>query len=235
MADGAAVRDPSHAPRGHVLWGSAGHAKVLAALLARRGGGVLATFDNDANAEPLVNVPLYIGAAGFARWCAEQREDLGTIGALVAIGGARGRDRVAIHDRLAAAGLRVDAVVHDHASVDATARLGAGTQVLALALVAADAVLGRGVVVNHRASVDHECVLGDGVHVAPGATLCGLVRVGDAAMIGAGAVVLPRVVVGSDAVVGAGAVVTRDVPAGAVVVGNPARIVAPHALAERTG
>jgi acetyltransferase-like isoleucine patch superfamily enzyme len=45
------------------------------------------------------------------------------------------------------------------------------------------------------------------------------------ARIGAGAVVLPGVVVGRESLVGAGAVVVQDVPDGAVVVGNPARIV----------
>jgi acetyltransferase-like isoleucine patch superfamily enzyme len=44
------------------------------------------------------------------------------------------------------------------------------------------------------------------------------------ASIGAAAVLLPGVRVGVHAMVGAGAVVTRDVPPGAVVVGNPARI-----------
>ena len=49
------------------------------------------------------------------------------------------------------------------------------------------------------------------------------VVIGANVWIGGGAVVLPGVTVGDDAVIGAGAVVTRDVPAGAVVVGNPAR------------
>ncbi|WP_424681178.1 sugar O-acetyltransferase [Frateuria sp. YIM B11624] len=50
------------------------------------------------------------------------------------------------------------------------------------------------------------------------------VRIGRNVWIGAGALILPGVTVGDDAVIGAGSVVTRDVPAGATVVGNPARV-----------
>jgi acetyltransferase-like isoleucine patch superfamily enzyme len=44
------------------------------------------------------------------------------------------------------------------------------------------------------------------------------------ASIGSGATILARVTIGENALVGAGSVVTRDVPAGAVVMGNPARV-----------
>ncbi|RZL66113.1 MAG: sugar O-acetyltransferase [Variovorax sp.] len=50
------------------------------------------------------------------------------------------------------------------------------------------------------------------------------IRIGRNVWIGGGAILLPGVTVGDDALIGAGSVVTRDVPAGATVVGNPARV-----------
>ncbi|MFJ3460043.1 sugar O-acetyltransferase [Achromobacter spanius] len=50
------------------------------------------------------------------------------------------------------------------------------------------------------------------------------VHIGKQVWIGGGAIILPGVTVGDDAIIGAGSVVTRDVPAGAKVVGNPARV-----------
>jgi acetyltransferase-like isoleucine patch superfamily enzyme len=44
------------------------------------------------------------------------------------------------------------------------------------------------------------------------------------ASIGSGATLLCGITVGENALVGAGSVVTKDVPAGAVVAGNPARV-----------
>ena len=50
------------------------------------------------------------------------------------------------------------------------------------------------------------------------------VTIEDRVWIGGGAILLPGVTIGREAIVGAGAVVSKDVPAGARVVGNPARI-----------
>jgi sugar O-acyltransferase (sialic acid O-acetyltransferase NeuD family) len=206
----------------YALWGSAGHAKVLAALIAQQGGQVIALFDNREVAGALDGVPLFVGEAGFMRW-AHALAHPQAVHALVAVGGARGRDRLALQGLMQAHGLRIGTLVHAQASVCDSARIGAGSQILAQACVAAEVRLGLACIVNHGAVVDHECVLGDGVHVAPGATLCGCIELGAHVMVGAGAVILPRVTLGDDCVVGAGAVVTKSWPAGSVLVGNPAR------------
>jgi putative colanic acid biosynthesis acetyltransferase WcaB len=80
-------------------------------------------------------------------------------------------------------------------------------------VVHADARLGDGVLLRHNSTIGTRIdggpapVLGDGVEVGTGAVILGGVHVGDRAVVGANAVVL------------------HDVPAGAVVAGNPARVI----------
>ncbi len=205
-----------------IIWGASGHARVLREFSDATGYELIAVFDNAAVSPPFPDVPLHVGKEGFARWL--KVGDRAGTAAMVAIGGDRGRDRLAMQTFLREQGMVIAHAIHPSCYVATTARLGSGCQVLAQSVVGADARLGDGCIINTRASVDHECVLGDGVHVAPGATLTGCITVGDCSMIGAGAVVLPRVRIGANAVIGAGAIVTKDVPDNAVIVGNPGRV-----------
>jgi sugar O-acyltransferase (sialic acid O-acetyltransferase NeuD family) len=195
---------------------------VLREFLPALGFELLACFDNNTNVRPpFADVPLVGDWSAFASW---RRKFPGTIACIVAIGGARGEDRVKIQHRLSAEGLNPISLVHPTAFVAANASYSAGSQILAMSAVCTSTSLGEACIINTRASVDHECVLGNGVHIGPGATLCGEVHVDDFAFIGAGATVLPRVRIGRNAVVGAGAVVARDVAPGVCVAGVPARV-----------
>jgi sugar O-acyltransferase (sialic acid O-acetyltransferase NeuD family) len=208
----------------YVIWGSSGHAKVLADLIDEQKNKVIALFDNSPTATPAVKgVDLWCGEEGFEAWKKIQSSTRDIRG-VVAIGGSRGEDRQLIYNRLRDAGLQIPNIIHGKAYVSPSATLGVGIQILANSTVASDVRIDGYCIINHNASVDHECILGNGVHIAPGATICGCVHIDDYSMIGAGAIVLPRLSIGRKAIIGAGAVVTKSIPPGAIVLGNPARL-----------
>lgn len=87
---------------------------------------------------------------------------------------------------------------------------------------------GVGLVVHSNSTLGAGVTLRQGVTI--GATDDGADAVapvlGDRVSVGVGALILGPIHVGDDAVIGAGSVVIEDVPAGATVVGNPARVIA---------
>lgn len=211
--------------KNYFIWGSSGHSKVLAEILQHQGDQVLALFDSSNTAiSSLPGVPLYFGLDSYGAWVHELKErGEGVFGAL-AIGGSKGVDRQILLSQLKKMGAIFPKIIHPTAFVSESAYIGEGSQILVNSVVNTDVTVGNVTIVNTGAKIDHECRIGNGVHIAPGASLCGCITVLDNAMIGAGAVVLPRVIIGYGAIVGAGAVVTKNVPDGAVVVGNPARL-----------
>lgn len=96
-------------------------------------------------------------------------------------------------------------------------------------MVTSNAKIGKFFQCNIYAYVAHDCIIGDFVTFAPGVRCNGRVHIDDYAYIGTNAIIREGTPgkplhIGKGAVIGMGAVVTRDVPAGATVVGNPARV-----------
>jgi sugar O-acyltransferase (sialic acid O-acetyltransferase NeuD family) len=203
-----------------ILCGGTGQERVLNECLFGSDNKIVAVFDNTSVPPPLPNVPPHVGERGFRSWSKTCQGD-SDLHFLVAVGGP---DRLELYDWLVEEGLLALTVVHRVAHVVSDAAVGPGCQILAHATMCAQARLERSVIMNPTASVDHECRISAGAHIGPGVRLAGRVELAERAFIGAGAVVLPRLTVGRDAVVGGGAVVVADAPAGAVMMGVPARI-----------
>lgn len=119
------------------------------------------------------------------------------------------------------------------------ARIGADCNICDGVFIEEDVVVGDRVTVKCGVQLWNGVRLGDDVFVGPNATFTNdpfprsrvrlekfpetVVEAG--ASIGANATILPGRRIGAKAMIGAGSVVTRDVPPGAIVVGNPGRIV----------
>jgi len=139
--------------------------------------------------------------------------------AVVAIGSVARRGTV---ERVAAT-RRLATVVHPSCVVARTAGLSDGVVLFPGTIVAARSRVGFGTIVNRGASIGHHTAIGAHCFIGPGAVIAGGVVVGDGVRVGLGALIRDDIVIGEGATVGMGAVCLRDVPAGATVVGNPAR------------
>jgi sugar O-acyltransferase (sialic acid O-acetyltransferase NeuD family) len=200
--------------------GAGGHGKAVVRAAQLSGLQVGGVFDDDPSkyGQRICGAPVLGPISDISR---HQRGP-----AVLAIGDNRVRRRLAEELNLPWA-----TVVHPSACVDSTVRLGQGAVVLAGAVIQVDAVVGEHAIVNDNATVEHDCFIGAAAQVACGATLAGGARVEAGSLIGAGATVLPGIAVGAGATVGAGAVAVHDVPAGATVVGVPARVLPEPSIA----
>ena len=125
-------------------------------------------------------------------------------------------------------GLHFHTLVHPSAYVSPLATLGGGVFVGANSVIAPCVAVGEHVFVNRGVTVGHDTTIGPFSRLQPGSHLGSLSAIGSGVTIGIGATVLERLVVGDRAVIGPAALLTRDAPAGALMLGSPARMAKSH-------
>lgn len=187
-----------------LIIGAGGHGKAVAeaALLSGEWQRIVFVDDRWPALRESFGWPVVTNLAGLAAL------EVTVAGAIAAIGSNAMREQCvkAIHT----AGLPLVTVVHPRACVSPTAIIGAGTAIMALAMVGVDATIGEAAVVNANATVDHDASLGDFAHLGVGVQLAGGVKVGARTWLQAGCSAGYRVVVADDEVCAPGTVLLAD-------------------------
>ena len=196
------------------LFGSGGHAKVILDSIEKQGlyevAVVVDPYKKETTFEGLPIVPTL-------------PTDLNL--GVVALGDNWKRAKLVREILLATPAFQFVAVIHPSAEIATTAKIGAGTVIMAGACVNSSTTIGEHCIINTRASVDHDGQVNEFASIAPGAVLGGDVHVGAYAAIGLKASLIHGCKIGEHAVVGVGSVVVADVPAFSVAYGNPCKVV----------
>lgn len=178
-----------------LVLGAGGHGKAVAEAAA-----LSATWDEIVFVDD--RWPTLTKVAGFAvvsRLQSLEQVCRPTDSAIAAVGNNVLRERWLA--QLRGLNIEVATVVHPHASVSRSAKIGSGCAVMALAMVGVDACLEEGVIVNAHATVDHDVYVEAYGHLGVGVHLAGGVKVGARAWLQAGCVAGYGVQVSAGAIV----------------------------------
>lgn len=196
-----------------IVIGASGHGKVVADIVRRSGDTLLGFLDDNETLPPeIAGIPVLGKVADCTRY-----PDASFV---IGIGNSTVREKISRQ----LDGVRWYTAIHPSAVIAALdAQIGAGSVVMANAVINPSAHIGEHCIINTSAVVEHDNRVGDFTHISVGAKLGGTVSVGAHTWVGIGAIVSNNISICDHCMIGAGAVVIHDIKESGTYVGVPTR------------
>ena len=196
-----------------IVIGASGHGKVVADIVRRSDDTLLGFLDdNEALPPEIAGIPVLGKVVDYARYP--------NASFVVGIGSSAIREKIA-HQL---DGVRWYTAIHPSAVISALdTQIGAGSVIMANAVINPSAHIGAHCIINTSAVVEHDNHVEDFTHISVGAKLGGTVSVGAHTWVGIGATVSNNVSICDHCMIGAGAVEIHNIKESGTYVGVPAR------------
>jgi sugar O-acyltransferase (sialic acid O-acetyltransferase NeuD family) len=146
-------------------------------------------------------------------------------GGIIAIGDNWSRKLVQDRIGLIITDFNYITTIHPTAVVGGRTKIGAGSALLAGAIVNAGSIIGKFCFLNTNSSLGHDGIIGDYSSLAPRVATGGNLILGCFSAICLGASVIENIEIGDHTVIGAGALVLNHIPSMVMAFGTPAEVV----------
>ena len=209
-------------PKPLVLYGATGHAasvrEEIETVLSARGFAVSAYIDD---AAPCSTAADGVKIINFETWATEMHD----VPVMVTIGSPLHRRRMV--QRIEQAGGHFESMIGECPSIARDFSFGEGSFTGSSTYIGPGVKIGRHVQIQPLSFIGHDTIIGDFTTVCS-SRIAGCVEIGNDVFIGIGTAIVHGGIgkplrIGDGAFICAGSVVTKSVPAGARVMGNPAR------------
>jgi sugar O-acyltransferase (sialic acid O-acetyltransferase NeuD family) len=126
-------------------------------------------------------------------------------------------DRWAFFNQIKSEGFYLPNLIHPKSSIEPSATLGEGNQIMAGAVLGSCAHVLNNCIINSNAVVSHDCRLANNVHITPGAILAGTVTIGMHTVIGMGSSIFYGTSIGNSTIITNGKHIYKDIGSNEII------------------
>lgn len=192
-----------------VIFGGGGHAKVCIDILKQtQTHAILGIVDDNTKLpKKILNIPV-IGTTNTIEKLAKN----GLKNVIIGIGGISIKSlKKKVFLSLKKRGLKIPTIIHPSASVEPSAIIGEGNQIMQGAIIGSNVKIGNNCIINSGSIISHDTVIGDNVHIAPGAILAGGVTIKNDTTIGMGCTIFLGLTIGENVVIQNGVHIFKNI------------------------